>query len=145
MFFGNSNSFFGAAPQHPVIANTIKKILKHVQTSDYSHDPWYVTGPNLFLEEFKKYFGDEYEKHFAGRYFAVGKKQLYFSHKGNKRMVLHKCMNCGQNQDWGATGNNYIDLYKNRQFYCEDAASLFHTTSSEVGNDVHHPHKHTSE
>ena len=46
-----------------------------------------------------------------------------------KDIVRHKCEGCDGGQDWSETGNSYTLLYKHRRFYCEDAASIYATTS----------------
>ena len=51
--------------------------------------------------------------------------------KGNDRYIWndeviakHKCNECGKSQEW-AKGNNYWTLWKEKQFYCEDAPLIF--------------------
>jgi len=118
------NAFFGATPQHPLIGEQLKQILNHVQMSHYEGGVYMTTGPDLLYHSFqiakKKNLVSE-EKHFAGRF--VFRRKAVFTVNG-KKVIRHKCENCGYDQNWGA-GNNYNVLFNERRYYCEDAASLF--------------------
>jgi len=117
------NAFFGATPQHPLIEEQLEQILNHVKESYYGNDATYATGTGLLYNSFQnaKAKGLVEEKHFAGLYHWPDQT---LETKNGEVLVLHKCKNCGMNQDW-SKGNNYNRLYRQRQYYCQDAASLF--------------------
>jgi len=47
-----------------------------------------------------------------------------FYWKGSK-IVEHKCKECGTDQKW-KSGNDYNVLHEKKQYYCQDASSIFH-------------------
>ena len=131
IFFHIANSFFGAKPRHPVLTKTISKILDNVQKARYIDDasgPFLMTGPLLILEVFKEHYGKDYMDHFRGFYHGTTKKMPFTLTESNnetsKAIVHHKCKHCGSTQKW-TNGNNYVQLYKKRMFYCQDSKSLF--------------------
>ena len=118
-----ANAFFRATPQHPLIEEKLKQILNHVQVSHYGNRPTDAVGPGLLYNIFQnaKAKGLVEEKHFAGLYHWPDQT---FETKNGEVLVLHKCENCSMTQDW-STGNNCNRLHEQRQFCCQDAASLF--------------------
>ena len=44
-------------------------------------------------------------------------------------IVLHKCHGCGEARDSIPGGNDYIELFKRRQYYCQDHPTLFNNQS----------------
>ena len=118
------NAFFGAVPQHPVIGKTLEHILNNIQSAHYPGNVFCISGVCILgvaLDETveKKLF--VHKDVVAGHY---TNKNFFFYH--NKKVVNHKCKNCGTSQDW-PDGNNYKQLYKEGHYYCEDSKSLFQT------------------
>lgn len=127
VFFNIANSFFGAKPRNKFLAKSIERIMRNVQSSDYTN-AWYETGPMMLLDVFKEHYGEDYEKHFAGNYRVHTRRQPFVSKDGHW-ILYHKCDGCGKlpgrkPQDW-ERGNNYIEIFEKHHFYCEDSASLF--------------------
>lgn len=127
VFFNIANSFFGAKPRNKFLAKSIERIMRNIQSSDYTN-AWYETGPMMLLDVFKEYYGEDYEKHFAGNYRVHTLRQPFVSKDGHW-ILYHKCDGCGKKQgrkpqDW-ERGNNYIEIFEKHHFYCEDSASLF--------------------
>ena len=120
------NSFFGAIPRHPLITEQIVQILNHVQTSYYEHHAWMATSTALLYHTFQLVESRNKtvskEKHLVGK-FINGEEQV-FRDKGDKDIVIHKCLNCSQGHDW-KDGNNYVTLFNKRQYWCEDSFALF--------------------
>jgi hypothetical protein len=115
------NAFVGSCPYHPVIGKHLELAMSNVQTKHYGSSPLHATSTCVLGKAFDEVKGgDEY-------------KQLKAVHKNNsffwqgKKIVLHKCPDCGRGQDW-KSGNNYNKLWESRNYYCEDAASIFHVS-----------------
>lgn len=49
---------------------------------------------------------------------------IHWKGENSQAIVATKCPGCGEGQDW-QDGNNYMRLWKDQQYYCEDAASIF--------------------
>lgn len=121
------NAFVGSRPQHPIIAKMLEMLLLNIQTSHYGPSALDATATCIFgraihvsEDERKSQIFSQIAGHF------VDDKIHGAAYQWNLRTVVkHKCNNCGEGQSWGNSGNNYIALYKQRNFYCQDAASLF--------------------
>ena len=121
-----SNGSIGSVPQHPIIAKMLELSLANVQKIHY--------GPTaLDAAANVCVFGraiHESEKERNSTWFSsiAGRGGPGWTIKWNGSLIVqHKCEGCGGGQDWGATGNNYFRIWKERKNYCEDAASLFQT------------------
>jgi len=123
------NAFIGSKPRHPNIAKMLEMQLINIQTSRYSGAALDPVGTCCFGRAIHVSEEERNSQRFsqvAGKFLNDPEHGGAFQFSG-RTIVKHKCDDCGQNQDWGKLGNNYLDMYKRRQFYCEDAASLFHT------------------
>ena len=123
------NSFFGAVPQHPLIAQMIQMILSNVRNEVYGKTPIHPTGPCLFGAALMKYVEEHNPNQEMVRiridYFKNNQnKEGFVESEDGETYVRHKCKGCGETQHW-SSGNNYNHLFKEGQYYCEDAASLF--------------------
>lgn len=127
------NAFVGATPQHPFIARQLKLILMHVQSRYHGDHPLDTTGVCVLNEAIRQVEQEAPLQHLisakpsfakiAGRY-----EREAFRIEG-EAIVIHKCARCGWTQKWGDNGNSYVTLHAHKNYYCEDAASLFSTTS----------------
>ncbi|KAL7533318.1 hypothetical protein ACHAXR_005171 [Thalassiosira sp. AJA248-18] len=127
------NALVGSKPQHPILAKMLEMLLLNIQTSHYSGTALDATatcilGRAIHVSEAER--NSTWFAKVAGNF--VNAPPLGGCYKWNGQLIVqHKCDDCGgAGQDWGDTGNNYIELYKRRNFYCQDAASLFRTTVS---------------
>lgn len=50
---------------------------------------------------------------------------IHWKGEESEAIVATKCKGCGEGQDW-EDGNNYMTLWLNKRYYCEDSASIFH-------------------
>ena len=113
-------------------------LLQNVRSSPYTKTALDATSTCLFgraVAESEKDRSSQWFSKIAGKF--VHDLGGSFSW-GGQVIVQHKCDGCGasekRNQDWGDAGNDYIMLYKEKNFYCQDAASLFRTTTGSSGN-----------
>lgn len=120
------NAFFGATPQHPLIAQQLGLILNHVQ-SFYHPSPYWTTGVGVFGTALQESKDNHYvtDNVVGGHYNSSN----YFYYN-DEDIILHKCWKCGTGQDW-KNGNNYKKLHREGHYYCEDRKSLFETTDAE--------------
>lgn len=105
-------AFFGAIKNHSLLLQAINNCILNVKNKNYSKNVWYTTGPCLFGTSFKQL--NLSNKLLIGSY---SHPQNAFILNNGKKILLHKCKNCGLNQDWN-NGNNYIDLYNKKKYYC---------------------------
>lgn len=134
------NAFVGSRPQHPIIEKGLEMILRNVQSSRYSGTALDATACCVFGRAVQESEAERKSEWFSkvaemGTFSGVPVHGAAFSWIG-KPVVKQKCHGCDSGQDWGSTGNNYILLYKQRQYYCEDAASLFSTTLDQWDSNV---------
>ena len=114
------NAFVGATPRHAIVAKYLELAMLNVQRVNYPIDALLVTGPCVFghaIKLIRKDFGNDTVS------WPIHKTNTYYW-KGQE-IVLSKCEGCGHGQDWDM-GNNYYKLWKNKRYYCEDSASIFH-------------------
>lgn len=116
------NSFVGVVPQHPVVANYLKRALLNVQGTVYGNSPLFPTGPCLLGWAVRLHDEDFGDTNYQGPTFF---DDSHF-HWNERAIVKHKCEGCGQKQTWTG-GNDYNTLYNNQVYYCQDAASIFKT------------------
>ena len=118
----------GTRPRHPVIAKVLELLLVNVKLSLSTSNNLLPTGPCL-LGLAVHYVNEEEHKNgrtiteVAGVY--SGSNVYSFS---GRNIALHKCEDCGDDQNWGDVGNDYSELYYSGKAYCQDAASLFVST-----------------
>mmetsp|Transcript_14402 Transcript_14402/g.16484 ORF Transcript_14402/g.16484 Transcript_14402/m.16484 type:complete len:352 (+) Transcript_14402:71-1126(+) len=122
------NALFGATPRHPMLAEVLKTILINVQSSNYDNNAWDTSSTGLFYRKFHELAKENMtsiEQNLVGK-FALEKSWAYFV-KG-KKVALHTCNGCSSSNlrahSW-EKGNNYVDMFRGRQWYCPHAASLF--------------------
>lgn len=133
-----ANAFVGATPSHPIVASYLEFALKNVQSSLYGAYVLMSTGPCVFgraIMTHEKAFGNDtvsWPIHLPG--------YIHWKGEGSQAIVATKCPGCGEGQDW-EDGNNYMTLWKNKNYYCEDAASIFNEISNGTtkrGLENHH-------
>lgn len=113
-----SNALVGSVPRHAVVAKNLELILRNVQSQHYGDSPIHATGPCVLGKAFKEVKG-------AGAYYELtGRYRNNLFQWNGKDIVQHKCDGCGASQSW-TLGNNYNTLWKQKTYYCEDAASIF--------------------
>lgn len=113
-----SNALVGSVPRHAVVAKNLELILRNVQSQHYGDSPIHATGPCVLGKAFKEVKG-------AGAYYELtGRYRNNLFQWNGKDIVQHKCDGCGASQSW-TSGNNYNTLWKQKTYYCEDAASIF--------------------
>mmetsp|Transcript_17875 Transcript_17875/g.35854 ORF Transcript_17875/g.35854 Transcript_17875/m.35854 type:complete len:361 (+) Transcript_17875:30-1112(+) len=119
-----SNAFIGATPQHPVIAKSIEVILKNIRGNYYGAHALDATGPCAFGKAIRE-AKEQYDLNLDAMDgdFREDPPYSYFFRRDEK-VIMHKCEDCGASQDW-ELGNNYFELWWNKNYYCEDAASIF--------------------
>lgn len=124
------NAFVGARPRHPNIAKMLEMILINIQTNHYAGTALDATATCIFGRAIHVSEAERNSTVFskmAGKHVWEEPLGGIFQWNG-KPIAVHKCKECGGlAQDWGDTGNNYIQIYKARNYYCQDAASLFLT------------------
>ncbi len=120
-----SNAIVGMRPRHPIVAKFLELILLNVKMSLSTSNNLLPTGPCL-LGLAVHYVNQEEHKYgkriteVAGEYSG---SNIYLLNGRN--IAMHKCENCGHDQNWGDAGNDYAELYYSGKAYCQDAASLF--------------------
>jgi hypothetical protein len=122
------NALVGATPQHPIVAETLKGILRNVQAGFYGKTALDNTGVCVLGEAFKSYQerGSESKDGdlAAETKVRVGVFKNSAFHWNGTKIVEHKCQ-CGESHQNWKNGNNYNALHAKRNYYCEDASSLF--------------------
>jgi hypothetical protein len=121
-----ANCFFGAVPQHPLIALMIQKLLLNMQSESYSTgNALCTTGPCTFGQVMKNYVGVQDSSRFPLK-MVYFQNMHVFEWKGGDRSILirHKCEDCGTDQNW-KSGNNYNEVFLKNFTYCSTAQALF--------------------
>lgn len=116
------NSFVGATPKHPILAEYLRLAILNVQSSFYGENVLQNTGPCLFATAIRKYRKDFFTNNTSHPIFE---RHHYYWRGGDQKgeaLIANKC--CGFGQNW-ASGNNYNVLFEERRYYCEDSASIF--------------------
>lgn len=112
-------AFVGSVPRHPIIAKFLELIMINVQKAAYTRNVLDMTGPCLFGNAVRSYW-----KNFNGKESSWPIYQGYHFRWRGQDIILHKCDGCSMSQEW-SNGNNYDELYKTKNYYCQDAASIF--------------------
>jgi len=142
------NAFVGTKPRHPIIEEVLKIILENVQKSYYGQTALYNTGVCVLgrankvykervraessvddLIKFGVFFTPKLRLNglsifahiLSGRIFQSPPPNFYW--KGSE-IVEHKCKECGTDQNW-KSGNDYNVLHEEKEYYCQDASSIF--------------------
>jgi hypothetical protein len=122
-----ANAFVGARSQHPIIASYLDYTLKNVQSSLYGAYVLMTTGPCVLgraILAHEEAFGNDtvsWPIHLPG--------YIHWKGQNSQAIVATKCPGRAEGQDW-SEGNNYISLWKDQHYYCEDAASIFPVNAS---------------
>ena len=122
----HQNAFFGATPRHVVLSNVIRRVLNNIQSKFYGRQELLTTsvcvlGPAVEEEGFSM---DGVNTSRVGLYrWAFNLERNVFKYNGTK-IIQHKCSECGEHSDY-ANGNNYHKKWKDQEYYCPDAATLF--------------------
>ena len=117
------NAFFGAMPQSPVLAETIRLALDNIQKrADLKPkaDALYMTGVGVLHKGVLKMAKGLDGARFGFYHHYDDKKFRY----RNETIIKHKCSKCGQGNDW-SDGNDYFLKLKIGEYFCPDAPSLF--------------------
>ncbi|KAL3908044.1 MAG: hypothetical protein SGARI_003247 [Bacillariaceae sp.] len=123
----HQNAFFGATPRHAVLSNVIRRTLENIQSMHYGANAQQAAGGVGVLGAAVEEEGFSVDMTNTSR---VGNYNWHrlpgsnaFRYQG-RRIVQHKCSDCGSNNDWDS-GNNYFEKWDKREYYCPDAAILF--------------------
>ena len=109
-------AFFGSIPQHPILEKAIKIIIELVKKKYYGNSALDIAGPCMFGRVIRHYNNNNKRLESQGVFnHMVGGT---FHHKKLGRIIQHKCVGCGDGQDW-KNGNNYFDLWREKKYYCE--------------------------
>ena len=107
-------------------------ILLNVKNEVYGKHPLYTTGPCVFGKAFAKYVQEQNPtKERVGM--GYHKDGHFTISESGEAVIETKCQDCGRGQNWNK-GNNYNTLFHNREYYCQDAKSLFSTAVDRVQN-----------
>jgi len=125
------NAFLGSVPKHPIISNHLRIVMQHVHDSYYQGFDLFTTGTcvlGMAVKEEAMQYNDSAARlkqtTSMGKFDCNEKRTVCHFYLGNEQIVLHKCAGCGHDQNW-ALGNNYQQLYRSHNYYCEDSASIF--------------------
>ncbi|KAL7539559.1 hypothetical protein ACHAWF_006446 [Thalassiosira exigua] len=129
------NGFVGATPRHPIARKMLALTLIQTQKVHYGTFAFDAAGSvclfgRAVIESEKEEGSANFVEHAAEP--GEGEREGTVVWRGES-VVRHKCAGCGGTQDWGKTGNNYLQMWIDRKFYCEDAASLFRTSCAGCG------------
>ena len=119
------NAFFGATPQSPVLAEAIRTVLQNIQMRldlKTGTNALQMTGVYVLGEAFHKVRDRLHPGEVRLGKFMHGWGQRYLYE--TKVIVVHKCDECGKDQNW-SRGNNYVQKHKLGEYFCPDAPSLF--------------------
>ena len=106
--------FIGTSKNNVFLKEAINAVINNVKYKNYDKSPIYNTGPGLLGNLYKnKNLGvNNFEIHLS---FKTVKDLKYIYYK-NEKIILHKCKNCEQSQNW-TDGNNYNKLWKDKKIY----------------------------
>ena len=102
-----SNGFMGCIKKNILIKQCINQIINNVKYKYYGNNKLNITGPGL-LSQFLS------SSNSLGN-FIIKDKKSYYNFK-NELIILNKCYNTTDNQDW-KSGNNYNKLWNNKTLY----------------------------
>ena len=105
------NGFFGSNQNNSILKDCIHSIIKNVNSKFYGNDAVDPTGPCLFGKEINKY---DIKK--QGEFNHKEGNGGYYYHDILGKIIQHKCNECDASQNW-VNGNNYQDMWKNKQIY----------------------------
>ena len=117
------NAFFGATPQHPFIAEMLKLQFHHVQISQYAGTALNCTGLMVLGAAWR---AAEKKNTMNATTNIVGKYNITanFFDLNDEAGIQHKCTEYGSDQVW-EEGNIYWKMYRERNLYCEDSATIY--------------------
>lgn len=118
------NALVGATPQHPIIEETLVRILKNIQSTYYGQTALHSSSCCVFGDAWRMVVsrnGDILQHIKMGNF---SQDHFIFDNNKDNPIVQHKCNGCGTGQNW-IFGNNYNVLHKSKKYYCEDAPSIF--------------------
>ena len=125
------NSFLGATPGHPILAKAIEIILRNIQgRSDVNktkldHDSAYEMTSTIPLGKAFRAVNPSIGTPGGARLLDFKAQYGLRFFLGDEIVIVHKCYNCGSDQNW-SDGNNYLHKYEIGEFFCPDGPSLFH-------------------
>ena len=96
------NSFVGAAPKHPILAEYLKLAILNVQSSFYGENVLQNTGPCLFATAIRKYRKDFFTNNTS---YPIFESHHYYWRGGDQKgeaLIANKC--CGFGQNWARLG-----------------------------------------
>ena len=126
------NGLFGAAPRNPVLFTAIRMCLENIEKERMGTNALYVTGPGVFTAavfyQLDKLENNTEATHATacidpsfpqptGAFLKDDVTNLYFIYVQNAPVVLNKHQELSQNQDWKATGNNYVHMWDKKDIY----------------------------
>ena len=106
-------NFFGSVSKHSLFKESIKDIMKHVETRFYGDCPLDTTATGCLGKSYDKIIDYDYnDSIIEGQFDEESGCTIFF----NDAWVLHKCVDCEKGQNW-ANGNNYNDFWHSRTYY----------------------------
>ena len=107
------NAFFASIPNHPILKECIDKCIDNSQKNNYGNHNLEPTGPRLFGESLETI--TSMPDNFLFGYF-IHDIPGGSHHINNKRVIIHKCDDCKQGNNW-EYGNNYIELWIKKNIF----------------------------
>jgi hypothetical protein len=121
------NAFVGTTPQHPIVEETLVRIFRNIKSTYYGQTALHSSSCCVFGDAWRAVVlrDNEILDHIKMGNFT-GSGHFVFDNNVDNPVLLHKCDGCGTGQNW-KFGNNYNTLHKSREYYCEDAPSIFNS------------------
>lgn len=121
------NALVGAIPQHPIVEETLVRILKNIKSTYYGQTALHSSSCCVFGDAWRAVVlrNNKILNHIKMGNFT-GSGHFIFDNEVDNPFILHKCDGCGTGQNW-KFGNNYNTLHTSKQYYCEDAPSIFNS------------------
>lgn len=107
------NAFFACIPKHPLLKNCMESVINNCKNKFYGNYNLEPTGPRLFGKEFEKI--STLPSNILMGYFIhdIPGGSHYIN---NKKIMIHKCSNCIQGNDW-KHGNNWQKMWMEKNIY----------------------------
>ena len=122
----HQNAFFGAPAKHAVLSNAISRVLDNVQQKYYGVNVLSATGVCVLGAAVNQMgYGKDMENtaRIGAATYSLNSTENVFRYH-DEVILQHKCNDCGVKPDYD-NGNNYWTKFKNREYYCPDASTLF--------------------
>jgi Glycosyltransferase sugar-binding region containing DXD motif len=115
-----ANGFYFSKSNNPILIESIQRVLENVHNRYYGHDSHFISGPSLFGQVIAKY-GLDLELHIGQQYWLRYRRNKFLLPSGQ---VVARGKRGGAfmgGESGIAGGNNYNELWKNRNSYGENS------------------------